>query len=290
MQIDYVKYIDTDSLFVGLSEFFHAHGIGEHFESLDDGGKIDMIKEASKILETYINDRIHNETRALDYNSQVDDFKILFKQEIIAKTALFVKKKKYAYWMLDDEGVPCDTLSVTGLEIVRSDSAEAVRTRLKDVYEMIMKRADEDELLVKIQKYRNELKEVAPEEIAGNVSVNNIDKYIGGGEVIKHTPWHVRGVHNYRKLITELDLVNQYEDIHEGNKAKVVYLKPNIFDIDVLTFIRWPKEFNQYLTIDYDAMIDKFFLKKIGFLLSPMNRMDLLATTKSSMALGGFFE
>ena len=293
MERDMVAYIDTDSLFLKLGEFFNdkKHDIQlDGWDEMSDAEKIEEVLSFSKQIEDYVNERSFNETQLLDYNSQVHDFKILFKQEIIAKRALFVKKKKYAYWMVNDEGDPCDELAVTGLEIVRSDSAEAIRTRLKSVYELIMKGADEKEILSHIKKYKRELKSVPPAEIAANIGVNNIDKYIGNGVVSKGTPWHVKGVYNYRQLLKELDLVNKYEDIFEGTKSKVVYVKNNIYQMDTITFTKWPKEFNDLLIIDYDKMIDNFFMKKIGFLLKPMNKYHLLELSKSSSGMDCFFD
>jgi len=270
---DMVAYIDTDSLFIRLGHYFEGM---EDFENADDQGKIDIILSFSKQLEEMVNKRIFIETQLGDYASQIHDFKIMFKQEIIAKTALFVKKKKYAYWVVNDEGTPADKLAVKGLEIVRSDSAEAVRTRLKHIYELIMKQAPEQELKDVIKKYRAELQNVTPEGIAANIGVNNINKYLNTGQPIKGTPWHVKGVHNYRQLLSILGLESKYENIHEGGKAKVVYVKNNPYNVETVTFQKWPIEFDKRLDIDYELMIDKFFVKKIGFLLEPMDKMDLL--------------
>jgi DNA polymerase elongation subunit (family B) len=283
MTEDMVAYIDTDSLFIKVGQYFDQF---DWWKDYRDDEKIDKILEFSDKLEKYVNERIFEETQLKDYNSQVKDFFIKFKQEIIAKTALFVKKKKYSYWVVNDEGTPTDKLAVKGLEIVRSDSSEAIRLRLKHIYEMIMKNEPDSKILETIQQYKKELKSVAPEEISNNLSVNNIGKYIGTGEVIKHTPYHVKGVHNYRLLLKALNLIDVYEDIYDGNKSKVVYVKDNMFKVDVITFNdRWPKEFDKYLTIDYDMMINKFFLKKIGFLLEPMDKMYLLSGAAQAEAL-----
>jgi DNA polymerase elongation subunit (family B) len=279
---DMVAYIDTDSLFIRLGHYFEGM---EDFENADDQGKIAIILSFSAQLEKMVNDRIFHETQIGDYNSQVHDFKIMFKQEIIAKTALFVKKKKYAYWVVNDEGTPTDKLAVKGLEIVRSDSAEAIRTRLKHVYELIMKKAPEEELKETIKKYKAELYDVTPEEIAANIGVNNINKYLQSGRPMKGTPWHVKGVHNYRLLLKNFGLESKYEDIHEGVKAKVVYLKRNPYLVETVTFQKWPEEFSKRLAINYELMIDKFFVKKIGFLLEPMNKMDLLNTESKGFDL-----
>jgi DNA polymerase elongation subunit (family B) len=286
MDDDMVAYIDTDSLFIRLGHYFTGM---DDWENGDDASKIKLILDFSKQLEKYVNERSYQETQKLDYNSQVDDFKIFFEQEIVAKRALFVKKKKYAYWMVNKEGTPVDELAVKGLEIVRSDSAEAIRTRLKNVYELIMRGTPDKELVDIISKYKRELKKVPPEEISANMTVNGISKYLEEGKPpVKGTPWHVKGVYNWRLLMDKFDLWKEYEDIYEGNKARIVYLKRNKFNIDVLTYDRWPRDVDMELQVDYDKMIEKFFLKKISFLLEPMGKLDLLSADKES-AVDSFF-
>jgi DNA polymerase elongation subunit (family B) len=200
MPLDMVAYIDTDSLFVRLGEYFSR--VDKNWESKSGEEKIESIIEFSKNeLEPHVNMRIYEETQLMDFNSQVTDFKIEFKQEIIARTALFIKKKKYAYWMVNEEGTPCNEISVTGLEIIRSDSAQAVRPRLRHIMEMIMRQEPEDQITVMIKKYKKELRSLTPGELAANIGINNIHKYIGTGKPIKGTPWHVKGVYNYRMLL-----------------------------------------------------------------------------------------
>ncbi len=279
---DYVKYIDTDSLFVGLGEWIKDSG-STVWDELDDNEKIDIIKDISGILERYIDGRIFNEVQLGDYNSQVHDFKIGFKQEIIAKTALFVKKKKYAYWLLDKEGVPKNDIKVTGLEIVRSESAEAIRPRLKTVMEMIMKQKKDDDLAKIIRKYKKELSKLTPEELAANIGINNINKYLGGGVPKKGTPWHVKGVFGYRLLLKKLGIENKYEDIHEGLKAKVIYVKKNPYNVETITFYNWPEEFDDIIQFDYETMIDKFFVKKVRLLLDPINKEGIIDSDMSAV-------
>ena len=99
----------------------------------------------------------------------------------------------------------------------------------------------------------------------------------------------MKGVANYRMLLKQYGIENIYEDIYEGLKSRVVYVKNNIFGIETITFQRWPKEFDKDIEIDYEKMIEKFFLKKIGFLLEPMNRSFLLDTKVSNNMLDSFF-
>ena len=280
---DYVKYIDTDSLFVGLGEWIVDQGFEQEWSEFSDEEKIEWIKKISAIMEQYIDNRIFNEIQLGDYNSQVDDFKIGFKQEIVAKTALFVKKKKYAYWLLDKEGVPKNDIKVTGLEIVRSESAEAIRPRLKDVMEMIMKETPEDDIASTIRKYKKELKQLDPEAIAANIGINGIKKYLGSGLPKKGTPWHVKGVYGYRLLLKELGIEDKYEDIQEGLKAKVIYVKKNPYGIETITFYEWPEEFNEVIQFDSETMVDKFFVNKIRFLLDPINKESIIDSDMSAV-------
>jgi DNA polymerase elongation subunit (family B) len=285
---DWVAYIDTDSLFIRLGDWLSIV-IGDTWIEAEDSNKIKYIRGISHAIEQYVDARCYDEVQKLTYNSQVEDFRITFKQEIIAKAALFVKKKKYAYWCVDEEGAPVDKISVTGLEIVRSDSAEAVRERLRTVVEMILKKAPEEEIISILSQYKKELKGVLPEEIAANIGVKNIEKYVNEKhEWLKGTPWHVKGVANYRKLLEMFKLEKTYEDIHSGLKARVVYVKPNPYKMETVTFHRWPKEFSEVVEVDYDKMIDKFFVKKIKALLEPMGKVDLLEG-EMKQAISAFF-
>ncbi len=228
-------------------------------------------------MDNYINDRIFKETQLIDYNSQVHDFKIEFENEMIAKAALFIKKKKYAYHCVDSDGEAVDEINVVGLEIVRSETPEAIRERLRDIMNMILRQNSDTEIQEKITKYVKELKNVYPEEISANINVNNVYKYIKKRyDYEKGTPWHVKGVANYRRMLHILKLENDYEDITEGTKTKVLYVKHNPYGVESISFVRWPKEFKEHLQIDYDKMIQNFFLNKINTLLKPMGREDLL--------------
>ena len=184
---------------------------------------------------------------------------------------------------MDKEGVPKNDIKVTGLEIVRSESAEAIRPRLKTVMEMIMKQKKDDDLAKIIRKYKKELSKLTPEELAANIGINNINKYLGGGVPKKGTPWHVKGVFGYRLLLKKLGIENKYEDIHEGLKAKVIYVKKNPYNVETITFYNWPEEFDDIIQFDYETMIDKFFVKKVRLLLDPINKEGIIDSDMSAV-------
>ncbi len=287
---DWVAYMDTDSVFIRMGEFLSRVVSDESkWQGLEDDTKIDKVIKLSQCIEKIVNEKCFVDMQKGAYNSPVDDFVILFKQEIVAKTAIFVKKKKYAYWAVNEEGAPCDKISVIGLEMVRSDSAEAVRIMLKAVVDMILRGVPDKEISTKIDECKSQLKKVYPEEIAANVGINKLDKYLTKDGWRKRAPWHVKGVYNYRLLLKDLGIENEYEDIHNGTKARVIYVKPNPYGMVTISFLRWPKEFDSVIQPDYEVMIEKFFLKKIKTLLEPMNKEELLDGAAKDR-LGIFFE
>jgi len=277
MYIDYITYGDTDSLYIHMDNFCKNRFGEELWLSKSDDEKIDILNEISECVKNYVNRRVYNEIQIGTYNSTEGNLKIHFEKEKIIKSGLFVAKKNYVTQALWVEGEKKEKISVTGLSIVRGDSSEAIRYRLKDVMYMILRNEPDEQIIDRISQYKKELMNVYPEEIAANIGVSHIDKWIVNDKPIKGTPWHVKGVANYHMILKTLGLENIYENIYEGIKAKVVYVKPNKFGAETITFHRWPKEFKDIMDIDMVKMIDKFFIKKLKILLEPMGKVSILS-------------
>lgn len=245
---------------------------------MPDEEKIPYIEKIAGVVEDYINDKMFNHIQLKVYNSIESGFQIHFKQEKIAKTGLFIKKKKYATYTILDEGKYKNDISATGLEIIRSDTPLVFKEGLREILNMILKNYSDDSIQVKANEYIKKAKTLNPDELSSNIGVNNLAKYIGeDNNPIKGTPWHIKGVANYRKLLKILKLENKYPVIQEGIKAKIIYVKNNPYGVDAIAYQVWPKEFNKIgIVPDYDKMIDKFFKSKIDYLLEPMNKGNLL--------------
>ncbi len=279
---------DTDSLFINVGGFLDSK-LGKDWRKLSDEKLIFYIKKISRTIEDYVNEHSYKETQRKTYNSNVQDFRIKWKQEVIAKAALFICKKRYSMWHINEEGADVDKIKNVGLEIVRSDTPSAIRPRLKEMVDMILRGISDSEIKLKIYKHKNEISKVYPEEIAVNVGVSDIDKHLDfEGRAIKGTPWHVKGVLNYRKLLEILNIKEKYEDISAKTKVKVVYVKKNMYGVESISFIRWPEEFNEIVQIDFQKHIDKFYLEKIQMLLSPMGKENLLKDNSAGWDL--FFD
>ncbi len=288
--IDYCLYCDTDSIFFSVKNFICDKFGSDYWNNLNDEERKNITLKISRVVEKYVNEKSFNEIQKGFFNSIVNDFKISFKQEVIAKSALFIAKKKYGLHIINEEGVDVDKLEIKGLEIVRSDCPEEIRPRLKNIMNDILNGVDDNSLMITIEKYKKELMKLKPEEIASNIGVNNINKYIVNGSTIKGTPWHIKGVHAYNVLLKELHIEDRYEPIFDSQKVKVVYVKypkPYKYDFEAISFIRWPKEFYKIVNIDYEKQINKYFLNKIEMLLKPMNKEHLLFT--KGKLVGTFF-
>lgn len=276
-----------NSIYLYVDEFCRKY-VNE-WDSKTDDEKVDVIDVLSRDVKNYINERIYQDVQLNSYNSIVEDFRIHFEREKIIKSGLFVAKKMYSVRCLWLDGKRVDKIATTGLSIARGDSSEAIRYRLKDLMDMILKGVPDADIKERVDQYRLELAKETPESLAANIGVSNIDKWvINDSKCKKGTPWHVKGVVNYKNLLKTLDIVDKYEDINEGMKVKVVYLKPNQWDMETVSFYEWPKEFDSVIQIDKEKMIDKFFINKIGILLKPINKEKLLIGD-SEKSLGLFF-
>lgn len=286
---DYVLYCDTDSTFVGLGKFIQYNkNLKDKFDSLvSTKDKASFILSICKNVENLINDYSYNEIQVKDFSSQEKEYKINWKQEIIASSILLVEKKKYGCWIINEEGKDVDKVKVTGLDIIRSEISKPVKVILKDIMTMVLKNEKDDIVRERIIQYRKDMKNLPIEDLSTNKTINNINKYIHEDGPIKGCPQQVKGVYTHDFLIKKFGLEDKYQEVYEGDKAKVIYLKPNAYGFDCITYSsKYPKEIKG-IQPDIEKMIEKYFDKKIKMLLEPANKMYLLDA--NSAVLDFFF-
>jgi len=305
--IDFVTYIDTDSIFLAIGKYLDT--VNPKWVELSENLKLKLILNIANKIQDYVNERTFNETQLEQYNSNVKDFKIGLKHELVAKTALFIKKKRYAYWAINEEGIDTDKVKVKGIEIIRSDTPVIIRKYLDNILNMIMRKSTEDEIVDKIEKCKKEMLICELEDISANITLppkgNNSERkslksyFKSDTELrtdLKNTagktlgiPWHIKGVANYRLLLETFNLKNQYEWLEGDEKAKVIYLKDNQFGMNSICYVEWPKEFEENGIIpDRNIMIEKYFTRKIEMLLEPLNKTYILDLHKQ-LAFNTFF-
>jgi DNA polymerase elongation subunit (family B) len=160
-------------------------------------------------------------------------------------------------------------MKVMGLEIVKSSTPYVIREKMKKVVKLILN-TDEQTVQEYLAKYKEEFKQLDPQDIAFPRGINGLREYSDSVSLYKKgTPIHVRGAILYNHYLKQMDLTTKYPLIQEGEKLKFIYLKtPNYFKEDVISFpIRLPKEFDLENYIDYDVQFNKSFIEPIKTIL-----------------------
>lgn len=270
---------DTDSFYVNFGPYAEKLGLST----------VDEIDAYIKdVLEPVIEEACK---KYFDYMNHFE-FCLNFKREVIAESGFFLdKKKRYAMLVKDDEGVRLEhpKLKVVGLELLRSSTPSAVKPWLKEAI-MIILENDRCKLVNWLANKREEYENMPIEDISQNSSVSNISKYLQaeykngvfiGYKVVKPTvkvtnevgdektrglgiPINSMAAINFNDYIQKLGLTKQYEAIREGSKIKLLRLKPNPYNYEVIGYEGyWNKDFDLTPYIDRDMMFEKTFKQYI---------------------------
>jgi DNA polymerase elongation subunit (family B) len=222
-----------------------------------------VINLLNNTFEPFVQDLVEN--NMINYSEKTANCRkntISFKRESICKSVIFVEKKKYAMWLLNDEGnVPADKLKVTGLDIVRSSTPMIAKKVLKDMVFDMLRKLDRDHTVKQIRETRDKFLKAEPHEIARYAPVNGLTKYkdkfdMNNGKFVS-TPIHVRAAMIYNMLLNERsDLQNKYDFVYNGDKVMHIALKENKDNpYDVIAFKnKWVPEFG--LIIDREQQFE----------------------------------
>lgn len=255
--IDYIIASDTDSLYLNLEKAID--------KNLSDDDKIDA-------LDAFVKNNLDSviKTSFEDLCSYTNAFenKLSMKREIIADKGLWVAKKRYALDVRDKEGIRYSEpkLKVSGIEIVRSDTPEFNRKKLKEALTIVL-RSSEKDLWNFIEKTKKEFMELPFEDIAFPSGINGLNTYFDVRTIYtKGTPIHVRAALLYNFYIKKNGLDKEYQLIKNGDKIKFAYLlMPNSIKENVIACQTvLPKELNIHKYIDYHTQFEKSFIQPLS--------------------------
>ena len=254
--LDYVQYVDTDSVFVSCLPL-----VKNRFPDIDTNDIETMtpkIYEIATEVQDYVN-KFYDVFAKKIFNT--DKHRLEIKQEMIGRTGFWQKKKRYALWIISDNGVPMDKLEVKGLDIVRSSFPKSFQKCMKDVMIDILKGKDKNEIDEYILSFKKNLNTVLYAEVAKNSSIKDIKKYETLvkddvlGKYAKGTPSHIKAAINYNKLLKTFGCPPKYPPIKNGDKVKIAYLKSNKYGLEELAFRgdSDPEEIIQFVKEHFDA-------------------------------------
>ena len=278
---DYCIYTDTDSVFYSALPLVKNRL--PNADTTDDKFMTEQILDIASEVQDYIN-------KSYDYFSSKflnihDGHRFEIKQELIAKSAFWVTKKRYGQWIINDGGLEVEKLDVKGLDIVRSSFPPAFRDFMTKVLKAILAKVPKEKIDEFILNFKKSLNDHDLVDISLPSGVKGIKKYtkkktkhgFGGKsmftEMEKGAPVHVKASVIYNDLLKHFK-VNNHEQIRNSSKIKWVYLKDNPFNIDAIAYKGYddPKEImdfiNQY--VDRDKLFDKALKKKIELFYESM--------------------
>jgi DNA polymerase elongation subunit (family B) len=266
--VDYVIASDTDSIYLRLGGLVTK----VYDNRVDDINAIIrfMDKVCDDKLQPYI-DRCYQEIA--DYTKAYAQ-KMQMKREGLSNKGIWTAKKRYILNVYNNEGVQYNEpdMKVMGLEMVKSSTPQVIREKMKQAIKIMIQGTEQD-IHKFIADFKEEFKNLPPEEISSPRGCNGLAKYYDAASFYKlGTPIHVKGAILYNYYLKEKDLTKKYPLIQEGEKLKYSYLKmPNPFKDTVISFPgRLPKEFGLHDYIDYDTQFDKAFVEPIKVILQCM--------------------
>jgi len=266
--VDYVIASDTDSIYLRLGGLVTK----VYDNRVDDINAIIrfMDKVCDDKLQPYI-DRCYQEIA--DYTKAYAQ-KMQMKREGLSNKGIWTAKKRYILNVYNNEGVQYNEpdMKVMGLEMVKSSTPQVIREKMKQAIKIMIQGTEQD-IHKFIADFKEEFKNLPPEEISSPRGCNGLAKYYDATSFYKlGTPIHVKGAILYNYYLKEKDLTKKYPLIQEGEKLKYSYLKmPNPFKDTVISFPgRLPKEFGLHDYIDYDTQFDKAFVEPIKVILQCM--------------------
>lgn len=276
---------NTDSIFLHLDPVLRSI-LGDEYDVTSDDEKIELVMSIIKRTAHFINK--HAIIQFLDLHNSPSDstfankFNFKFKEELVIKRAIFLDtKKKYAIWTIQKENKRVDKLSVTGMEVVRSDYPRYTKIIMKDLLDKILKQnISKGKMLGIIDKYVEDYKKLLKEGSidAGIPCVWNNKEY-------KVEPIAVRGMAVYNAIYGnvfnpndkgyrfKLDRIflNKLNDTQKNNLNKLKEQGIIKKEYDFIVIPEGEKLDTELFLIDIDEMVDYSIYNRIDRILELFN-------------------
>jgi DNA polymerase elongation subunit (family B) len=256
-------YIDTDSVFFSAVPLMDKRN--PNWKEQDQDTIAGYVNEIAEEMQDYLNDFYDILSKKI-FNVDKDKHRLEIKKEYVAKAGLWIAKKRYAQWIISDNGVPCDKLDVKGLDVKRSSFPKAFQECMGKVLIDILRGVSEEELTEYVLDFKKNMVNRPNSEIAKNTAVKNLKKYMPKGKrvpftTMKGTPAHVKAAIAYNDLIKHFKVPYKYSPMVNGDKVKWVYLKDNPLGLDGLAFTGYsdPPEIEDFVNtyIDHSKIFER---------------------------------
>jgi hypothetical protein len=237
---DFVVYQDTDSAFVLAEPYIRTMMPDVNVNNDDEMTK--AIMSITTEVQMYVN-QFYNVMAKRFFNLNKHTFDA--KQEVISKSSFWLAKKRYAQWIIHEEGalLKQPRLEVKGIDVVRSSFPASFRVFMDSFLRKLLTNVPKKELDDMILKFREDMKTFDVLDIAKNTSVKFVSQdgtknYNPDSRTPFHfelaTPAQAKAALSYNDLLIKLGLDKESEPIHHGQKIKWVYLQDNQYGLESL--------------------------------------------------------
>jgi DNA polymerase elongation subunit (family B) len=283
---DYCIYTDTDSTFFSSLPIIEKRY--PSYDGTDEKWMAEKTIEVASEVQQFIN-KAYDIYAKKFHNVNVHRFDI--KQEFVAKAGLWIAKKRYAQWLINQEGHTISRLDVKGLDVVRSSFPPAFRRFMAEILEDILKLTDKEDIDTKILNFKDHIKTLPIIQIMFPIGVKELNKWKTTqlfGKRLSRTPVHVKAALSYNDFLT-LRKNKLVQPIMDGQKIKWTYLKNNQYKIDELAIKGYddPPEIVKLIEecIDYEKIFNRAFENKLNDFYNACN----WGTIPQNTTLGQFF-
>ena len=219
-------------------------------------------------------------------------------REIVARSGLYITKKRYAALVVDNEGFRTDVdgkagkVKAMGLDLRRSDTPVFMQEFLSELLLMVLTDKPREDVLERITVFRKEFSERPGWEKGSPKRANKVGHYrrLEEKQGKANMPGHVRASLNWNTL-KRMNGDKYSEEIVDGMKVIVCKLKQNplgytsvAYPTDQMRLPEWFKE----LPFDDAAMAETIIDNKLDNLIGVLNYP--LEDTKSHTTFSSLFD
>ena len=257
--IDSNIYIDTDSVFfsaVPLLDFRHPT-----WKEMPDSEVAQFVDGIAGEMQDYLN-KFYDILCDKFFN--VQNHRLEIKKEYVARAGIWIAKKRYAQWIISNNGIATDKLDVKGLDVKRSSFPKAFQECMGTVLIDILKSKSEEYISDFVLQFKKNMVNRPVTEIAKNSAVKHLSKYLPKKRQIfqleKGVPAHVKAAILYNDCLVHFNAPFKYSPMKDGDKIKWVYLKNNPLGIDGLGFTGYedPEEITNFIAtyVDHNRIFE----------------------------------
>lgn len=272
-----VRAGDTDSSYLDVGVILKSF----NYKDIDDIPKCtEFIKnKIIPLLEKIMGPAVNNLT-TVRMNAPKNT--IFFKREMIARKAIFLKKKNYVAWVMDMEGKATKdiydikkALKAKGIEYIKAVNTKKIKDLMGEYIFSLVQNTTQESSDVKLKEVVRKFKKLEIEDVARVEGIKAFNKYMDeNGNPIKGATGSSKSVAGYNQLLRKMDLLEKYDEILEGDKIKKIAIKDDcpFYKFPTIAFKdKLPKEFNLHEWVDYDIMCEKTLITPLARFYTALN-------------------